>query len=554
MRVLRAVSAVLAAIALQGCIASSVLLHVNPDGTGRATITTRLYTPQMRAFDAIFAGARMAPQRPPQIEEELPPLGEPALRMAFGTRVQMVSTRLDKTGDGGIRTTEIAFDDVRQLQMVFPPFFATAGQGMGGFGFSGLREPPLMTFAMRPHDDGDRVLIVKLPNPPMTPEPDAPITKFETDSREEQLIKQAVKNMSMKLFVEIEQPLLRTNAPKREGNRATILEFDMDKMVNAMDESNVRRMMSPGSFQEMLWQVGDLPGAVVPAETEIFLEYEDPAPQQAAPPPAQAPPDTDIYLAPLRKSANGTIEVGAPVNVTNHPSYDNQPFFTPDGAAILFTSARGAASGDTSLTRTDIYRYDIAAKSISRVTQTPVGEYSPTVTPDGRRISHIRTDADGTQRLASIPLTGAAGDAGILLPDVKPVGYHAWAEEHTVALFILGGNGAPATLQVADTRTGTARVVATDIGRSLQRMPGTGASRHISFVQRERSSDADVAWTPDGVLLMAKDDVLYAWARGDSGWKEVTSLSQLSLSRVTRLAVSPRGDFLALVASSSQAR
>src|SRR5262245_35595040 len=179
-------------------------------------------------------------------------------------------------------------------------------------------------------------------------------------------------------------------------------------------------------------------------------------------------------------------------------------------------------------------------------------------------------------------MTGATTDPGILLPDVKPVGYHAWADDHTVALFILGGSGTPATLQVADTRAGTARVVATDIGRSLQRMPGTGASRHVSFVQRERSGDtvtlivkeldpasgtivaltravegsreADLAWTPDGVLLMAKDDVLYSWTRGDSGWKDVADLSRLSLSRVTRLAVSPRGDFLALVAAPTQPR
>jgi len=114
------------------------------------------------------------------------------------------------------------------------------------------------------------------------------------------------------------------------------------------------------------------------------------------------------------------------------------------------------------------------------------------------------------------------------------------------------------------------------------RMPGAGAARHVSFVQRERSGDrvtlvvneldpttgavtaltpavegareADLAWTPEGTLLMAKDDVLYAWTRGQSGWKAITLPGQLSLRGVTRLAVSPGGEWLALVAQPPQVR
>jgi hypothetical protein len=569
----------------QGCVSSSVVLRVRPDGSGRATITTRLYVEGMRAFDALFAASGTAP-RPPQVEDELPPPGEGMLRSSFGTPVRLVSTRLDKTADGGVRITEVDFDDIRRVQLVFPPVFPPGGQSGWSMGISGISETPLTTFSIRPHENGDRLLVVKLPNPHVATEPDAPITTFETDSQEERLIKQAIRNMRAQFFVEIEPPLLRTNAPRQEGGRATILDLDLDKMINAMDEARVRRMMAPGSFQEMLWQVGDLPGAIIPTETEVFLEYEGPPPQQTPPPaapPAPARPDTEIYLAPLT-SATGRITVGAPQNITNNPGYDNQPFFTPDGKSILFTSDRrtspplpGYPEGQT-----DIYRYDLASRTIARVTLTPESEYSPTPmldapTPDGIRISTVTVEADGTQRLWSVAPSGPKIQRDVILPGVKPVGYHAWADDHTLALFILGANGAPATLQLGDTKTGTARVVATDVGRSILRMPGSGAARHISFVQRERSADrtslvikdldpatgvataltpavdgsreADLAWMPDGTLLMVKDDVLYAWTRGPSGWKDVAKLSQLSLRGITRLAVSPRGDWLALVAS-----
>ena len=294
---------------------------------------------------------------------------------------------------------------------------------------------------------------------------------------------------------------------------------------------------------------------------------------------AQAPPDTEIYLASLKR-ANGVLELGTPVNITNNPGYDNQPFFTPDGKSVLFTSARGrAAAPDTSLTRTDIYRYEIASKAVSVVAQTAEGEYSPTVMPDGTRISVIRVEADGTQRLASI---APGGNVDVIVPNVKPVGYHAWADDHTVAMFILGESGAPATLQVADTRSGSARTLAADIGRSIQRMPGAGASRRISFVQRTREGDtlvltikeldaatgrittltpavdgareADLAWMPDGTLLMANGGTLYSWRRGEKGWNEAASLQKLSLGGVTRIAVSSAGDYIALVGSPLQTR
>ena len=290
---------------------------------------------------------------------------------------------------------------------------------------------------------------------------------------------------------------------------------------------------------------------------------------------AQTPPDTEIYLATLSQEG-GRLRVGAATNISNNPGYDNQPFFTPDGSAILFTSARGPSPGlreDAPAGQTDIYRFERATKTIARVTQTPESEYSPTVMPDGTRISVVRVEADGSQRLWSIMPSGPKIQLDPILPEVKPVGYHAWADDHTVALFVLGANGAPATLQLADTRTGRARILATDIGRSIQPMPGENGSRHVSFVQRERTGDrtvllvkevnpatgaittlvpavegsreADLAWMPDGTLFMVKDEVLYSWRRGQSGWREV---QRLSLSGVTRLAVSPKGDAIALVA------
>ena len=83
------------------------------------------------------------------------------------------------------------------------------------------------------------------------------------------------------------------------------------------------------------------------------------ATQAAAPTPPR--PSTDVFVAPLKVSG-ATVTVGAPVNISSSPGYDNQPSFTPDGAALLFTSVRGDAK------QSEIYRYDLGAGSLTRLT------------------------------------------------------------------------------------------------------------------------------------------------------------------------------------------
>ena len=159
-----------------------------------------------------------------------------------------------------------------------------------------------------------------------------------------------------------------------------------------------------------------------------------------------------------------------PLNITDRAGYDNQPSFTSDQKGVFFTSVRDDAQAD-------IYRYDIATKQTTRVTTTaPESEYSATPIDGGRAISIVRVERDSAQRLWRFPLDGSA--PSVILERVRPVGYHAWADDHTLALFVLGS---PNTLQLADTRSGAAETLASGIGRSLHRIPGTN---RISFVRK----------------------------------------------------------------------
>ena len=276
---------------------------------------------------------------------------------------------------------------------------------------------------------------------------------------------------------------------------------------------------------------------------------------QAAPP----PPSTDIYLLEM-SSGLASLKSATPRAIATEKGYENQPFFTPDGRAILFTANRDGK-------QMDIFEHTLGGAT-RQLISTPEGEYSPTITPDGG-ISVIRVETDGTQRLWRFDRNGS--NPHVLIENVKPVGYHAWIDGGRLALFVLGQ---PATLRLARPGRGEAEVVASDIGRSLQRMPGT---RSVSFVQREGegrfvvkelkvdesslkastvttltaavegSSDRDTAWMPDGTLLMSAGTRLYAWNRGESGWREVFDGTPHRLRNLSRMAVAPDGKAIAIV-------
>jgi Tol biopolymer transport system component len=269
------------------------------------------------------------------------------------------------------------------------------------------------------------------------------------------------------------------------------------------------------------------------------------------------PRDTDILLADIDWSADGP-RIGAPTNLTQRVDYDNQPHFVPDGSGLWYT-ANDAQSGQS-----DIWRYDFASGMVARVTSSaPESEYSATPLPDGSGISTIRVEADSVQRLWRFD--GDGSNAEVIMPDVAPVGYHTWADENTLVMFVLGS---PATLQRGDIRTGQAQIVAENIGRSIWTIPGT---QDVSFMQQDEDGEFAImrlpsgdgapeliiqgipgaqyhAWAPDGTLFTASEHLVYARApEAGAMWQLVGDFMDLHVT-LSRLAVSPDGSQIALVA------
>ncbi|WP_337171672.1 M20/M25/M40 family metallo-hydrolase [Gemmatimonas aurantiaca] len=287
--------------------------------------------------------------------------------------------------------------------------------------------------------------------------------------------------------------------------------------------------------------------------------------QRGVPRTSTPSPDAEVYLVPLTMRGD-TVRVGVPANLTRRAGYDNQPMFAPDSRALFYTANLGDG-------HTDIWRLDLSTGLTAPVRRTvPESEYSAApMLGDTAALAVIRVEADSTQRLWRLPL--GSGAPSVILPDLKPVGYFAQPDDSTWVTFVLGS---PATLQVTHTRrtggtTGPSRTLARDIGRSLHRIPGT---RFVSFVQKgaqpwhvmrlDVSSDRidtlvalpegteDVTWVDSTTLLAGQDTKLLQWTRGsDTGrnaWRTVGDFGFAHLARISRLAVSPNRQWLAMVA------
>jgi Tol biopolymer transport system component len=264
---------------------------------------------------------------------------------------------------------------------------------------------------------------------------------------------------------------------------------------------------------------------------------------------------SEILLFDLKVGKN-KVTISNPKNVTQHKGYDNQPSFHTDHPLLYYSSFNEEG-------RADIISYHYKTGETKAITKTSEREYSPTLTPDKSSLSCIIQRDNGAQDLGKYPVQG--GDASVII-DNMTVGYHAWADNSHIALFILGE---PHTLHYLRLPTKEDTVLAQNIGRSLHKIPG---ERAVSFIQKADGNTweikklesetmkiskiantlpgrEDIAWTADKKIISSDGTKIYFLdpAKGEK-WMEVTVQSGIQLLKgVTRLAINSKGDKLAVV-------
>jgi len=263
-------------------------------------------------------------------------------------------------------------------------------------------------------------------------------------------------------------------------------------------------------------------------------------------------PATEVYLFDLIQN-DSVFTVDNPINISKNKGYDNQPSFLNDGTGVLFSATRDG--------QTDVVLYNLENQTKAWLTNTSGNEYSPIQTPYGKQFTAILLEKDETQLLWMYPFSRRKPK--VLIENLK-VGYHAWYDKRMVVVFVLGD---PSSLEVSNLKYKIKYPIDKNIGRSIHKIPETDLISYISLEEDEPEiysinpinsekkyiTDAledsqDMVWTQDGTIIMGKENKLYKLKPEiDSEWIEFASLESFKLNGITRLAISPLGDKIAIV-------
>jgi len=265
--------------------------------------------------------------------------------------------------------------------------------------------------------------------------------------------------------------------------------------------------------------------------------------------------NTEIYVFDIAPAYEG-LELLNIRNISNNEGYDNQPSFISNETLVFAGNNDG---------QTDISEYNLTTKLQKWVNKkTEGGEYSPQKFPSNNDVAAVRLDKDGLQRLYRYH--SETDNSSELIKDLQ-VAYFAFYNDQKMLATVLDGD--KMDLVLIDLTSKKADTLIYNAGRSLQKVPKTD-SMSYSLVNEEGNLDLylldmnsyenffvtelpigiqDYVWINDTQILVGSGDKLYIYdTLGEPEWTRVASLEEYGIKNITRMAISPSGKKIALVA------
>ncbi len=277
---------------------------------------------------------------------------------------------------------------------------------------------------------------------------------------------------------------------------------------------------------------------------------------------AQVP--TDLYVFQLHKAKNYDYHIYNPKFLSgfNPGGYTNQPYFTPNGDILVSVRMVGDKQND-------IFQLSPNGKLIRRLTNTTSNEYSPRLDPSNKYLSVLRqVEGDSINQQVFYTLLSGGGYKS-LTPDRRDIGYYTWLDRNQLALFrIEGESNSLERYSIPDQKS---RKITSEIGRSLW-SDATGSVVYVHkfstdywYLKKYNATDfsmeiimqtpgmtEDFVLAPDGTYFIAFQSKLFCYhPTYHTDWQEVADLAVFGIETATRLAVSPDGQQLAIVATKS---
>jgi len=238
-----------------------------------------------------------------------------------------------------------------------------------------------------------------------------------------------------------------------------------------------------------------------------------------------------------------------PINITKREGYDNQPSFSPDSKKIFYVSFRED-------NQADIYQYDLRHRRTNAVTKTPISEYSPVLTADGKFITSVVVENDSSQCIHFINSLNGIHETKL---DVDSVGYYTFLNQDTIVYYKLTE---PHSLRYHIKSSSEDRWLGNFPSRAFKPISRNtllyglkDTSKIIfytyNFLLRKAekfatypSLNEDFVWHPilglvksEGLQILYYDSLLQEW-------KILFDLSAFGLKKITRFDIDPKTNYL----------
>ena len=269
--------------------------------------------------------------------------------------------------------------------------------------------------------------------------------------------------------------------------------------------------------------------------------------------------DSEIFLLDI-KFKQDKIEISNVKKISNNKGYNNQPIFVSNDK-ILFTSERNLQN--------DIVQYDSSENSLKYLTNTLTSEYSP-IRYKKNKITAVSLDKKGEQYLRIYDIK----DNTFKIPFTdKIVGYYNYSKQikNLIISSVLENN--ELVLYTSNLKTKEHTYVDNNTGRSIHNIPKYKFGQEkISYISKKDSiwninyvdlsnyktktitttlnNNEDICWFKDGSILTSHKNNLYIFnSKLSKNWKLLCSLEEYGITNISRMAINPDNDKLALVNS-----
>ena len=269
--------------------------------------------------------------------------------------------------------------------------------------------------------------------------------------------------------------------------------------------------------------------------------------------------NTEIFLLDI-KFKQDKIEIHNVKKISTNKGYNNQPIFVSNDK-ILFTSERNLQN--------DIVQYDSSDNSLKYLTNTLTSEYSP-IRYKKNKVTAVSLDKKGEQYLRIYNIKN--NTYNIPFTD-KIVGYYNYSKQikNLIISSVLENN--ELVLYTSNLKTKEHTYVDNNTGRSIHNIPKYKFGQEkISYISKKDSiwninyvdlsnyktktitttlnNNEDICWFKDGSILTSHKNNLYIFnSKLSNDWILLCSLEEYGITNISRIAINPDNDKLALVNS-----